>query len=315
MKTGTLVVCMTGAGILGGVVGAFVFLTLFADEYAPQPAEPTSLLSPLPADLQFSEAEAERLRRLPGQFDEMKAALVSVQRAKQGTSGGPTKGGAGKDAPSEKPLSAVERRANETRSIATLRNSTSVMAQVQASGKIDCDADGIGEYGTILELTGSVPLRTGNHGGSGDFSSQGATLAPALMTPRMNNVDANGMATMNGYHYRVFLPDTSTPAGFVHERGPANVVGLSGGTGQISIDYSETTWCMYAWPVKRGITGNRVFFVNQSGDVLQSANVKAKWSGSARAPGGNAAFTGIGITSRVAYGRAGNDGDVWKVTN
>ena len=36
------------------------------------------------------------------------------------------------------------------------------------------------------------------------------------------------------------------------------------------------------------------------------------WSGKEKAPPGNSIFTGVGITSRIALGCSGNDGDVWK---
>src|SRR5262249_10156440 len=34
----------------------------------------------------------------------------------------------------------------------------------------------------------------------------------------------------------------------------------------------EVMWCCYAWPVDRTRTGNRAFFVNQEGDLLQCLN-------------------------------------------
>ena len=58
-----------------------------------------------------------------------------------------------------------------------------------------------------------------------------------------------------------------------------------------------------------------MFFINQGGDVLQSANAVAKHSGKDRPVPANAVFRGAGITSDVAVGTVGRDGDVWKVTN
>jgi hypothetical protein len=80
------------------------------------------------------------------------------------------------------------------------------------------------------------------------------------------------------------------------------------------VDLSEVVWCAYAWPETIGDTGRRAFFVNQAGDVMQSANEKAKWEGE-KGPPGNAAFVGAGITGQVAVGTAGRDGEIWKVTN
>ena len=83
---------------------------------------------------------------------------------------------------------------------------------------------------------------------------------------------------------------------------------------RVHVDLAETTWCAYAWPEKIGETGRRAFFVNQTGDVMHSANEHAKWEGD-RIPPGNAAFVGDGCTSEQAVGTRGRDGEVWKVAN
>jgi hypothetical protein len=121
--------------------------------------------------------------------------------------------------------------------------------------------------------------------------------------------------TKSGYAFMMFLPDTASPAVFVHEKsGP----GLMGGAGKIGVDLSETNWCAYAQPVARNNSGNRRFFINQAGDVMQSANEIAKAQGVTTPITGNSAFkagTAGGITAQTAVGTAGFDGDVWKVTN
>ena len=199
--------------------------------------------------------------------------------------------------------------ANETAAIATMRNLASCQAQVQTSGKIDGDADGIGEYGTFLEMTGTVPTRKGP-----DYSGRTTPFNPPILSKKLAEVGPDGVVKKSGYCFRIYLPDTASPCGFIREVGPAEKFGLEGGTGKAHIDVAETTWCAYAWPEKRGSTGNRAFFINQSGDVMQSSNDVAQYSGD-KAPAGIAAFRGGGITSQVAVGTAGRDGEVWKVTN
>jgi prepilin-type N-terminal cleavage/methylation domain-containing protein len=215
-------------------------------------------------------------------------------------------------------LLAAKLSANETAAIATLRNLASCQAQVQTSGKIDCDNDGIGEYGTFLEMTGTVGVRKGFTAGapsSSDFSAQGTQVNPPILSPALANVDAQGFVTKSGYAFMMFLPDTASPAVFVHEKsGP----GLMGGAAKIGVDLSETNWCAYAQPVARNNSGNRRFFINQAGDVMQSANEVAKAQGVTTPIVGNSAFkagTAGGITAQTAVGTAGFDGDVWKVTN
>ena len=212
-------------------------------------------------------------------------------------------------------LLAAKLSANETAAIATLRNLASCQAQVQTSGKIDCDNDGIGEYGTFLEMTGTVGVRKGFTAGTpstSDFTTKGTQVNPPILSAALANVDALGFVTKSGYAFMIFLPDAAAPSGFSHETGPAASVAVSAVLG---VDMSETTWCAYGQPVARGNSGNRRFFVNQAGDVMQSANEVAKAQGVTAAIVGASAFRGAAITSQVAVGTAGQDGDVWKVTN
>ncbi len=112
----------------------------------------------------------------------------------------------------------------------------SCQAQMQFSGKIDLDGDTVGEFSTLLELTGGVGLRR-----SPDAVSKGKKQEPPILSSEFANVDANGVATRNGYCFRVFLPDSphDRKPGFVHEVGPASVGGLSGGSRRIDPDGAE----------------------------------------------------------------------------
>ena len=216
-------------------------------------------------------------------------------------------------------LLAAKVSSNETAAIATLRNLASCQAQIQTSGKIDADEDGIGEYGTFLELTGSVGVKNGFFPAegadlaAGDFGEQGSRVNPPIMSQALANVDPGGIVTKSGYCFVIYLPDSSKQGGWVHETGPAGSVGLAGGTGRVGVDAAEVRWCAYAWPVARGNSGNRCFFVNQDGDVLQSANDNAKHSGPMAPPPPESAFP-QGKAAPVP-GQPGRDGDVWKVTN
>jgi prepilin-type N-terminal cleavage/methylation domain-containing protein len=220
-------------------------------------------------------------------------------------------------------LLAAKLSSNETAAIATLRNMASCQAQIQTGGKIDCDKDGIGEHGTFMEMTGSVGVRTGFTAGTpskGDFSTTGTKVSPPILSPALAKVDANGFVSKSGYAFMLFLPDsTAAAAAFVHETnaGAPNgyTPGFSGGSNAVGVDMSETTWCSYAQPMNFGNSGNRRFFVNQAGDVMQSANDANKVAGVTAVINGNSAFLGDNITSSVAVGTKGKDGDVWKVAN
>ena len=204
-------------------------------------------------------------------------------------------------------LPALGRRgvSGETAAIAILRNLASCQALTQSFGSIDVDGDRVGEHGTLLERSGATGLRT-----AADGSSLGKRMAPPVLTQSLARVSPEGFATRAGYHFLIYLPDRSGK-GWVHEVGPAERFRM---TGAVGTDAAETRWCAYAWPVQRGQTGSRCFFVNQEGDVMQSSNEVARWSGS-RIPAPDSALLGIGMTARVAVGTRGRDGDVWKVAN
>jgi prepilin-type N-terminal cleavage/methylation domain-containing protein len=218
-------------------------------------------------------------------------------------------------------LLAAKLSSNETAAIATLRNLASCQAQIQTSGKIDCDKDGIGEYGTFMEMTGSVGVRAGftaGTPGTGDFTAQGTKVNPPILSPSLARVDVNGFVSKSGYAFMIFLPDgTAAAAGFTHESNTNATPGSYTPTfvAPVGVDMSETTWCAYGQPMNYANSGNRRFFVNQAGDVMQSANETLKAAGVQTSINGNSAFLGNNITSPVAVGTAGMDNEVWKVAN
>jgi prepilin-type N-terminal cleavage/methylation domain-containing protein len=214
-------------------------------------------------------------------------------------------------------LLASKLNANETAALATMRNLVSAQAQLGVTAKIDADNDGKGEYGTFLEMSGAVGVRKGFVPGSpssSNFSVKGEILNPPVLSSAFANLTTAGFCTRSGYAFMILLPDASVPALYVHETGgPGVPPGFAGGSGSIGVDASETTWCAYAQPMTRGATGNRHFFTNQKGDMMQSANDIAKAQGILAAVAGNAAFLGAGITSPIAVGTTGTDGDLWTV--
>ena len=210
-------------------------------------------------------------------------------------------------------LLAAKQNANEVAAQALMRNLFSCQTQISVVGRIDTDSDGKGEFGTFLELSGAVGVRRGFTPGppaTSDFSVKGAPMNPSVLSAVFANVSTVGFASKSGYAFIIYLPDAAAPAGYVHEAGPATAAGLSGNVG---VDASEAAWCAYAQPMQAGGTGTHRFFVNQKGDVLKSDNSVAKGQGTAAPILPTSAFLGAGITSPVALGVAGGDGDTWKV--
>ncbi len=214
---------------------------------------------------------------------------------------------------------------NEGFAVATLRYFVRCQEQLQATGSIDTDSDGTGEFGTLLKLSGSAPVRNGFRPGAGkyqstdfrwatsDYSKTGRTLNPPILAEKYGAVDENGILIMSGYCFRIFLPDGAGRSGFVHETGPRAKPGLAGGTSTVGVDHSEVIWCAYAWPEKLGANGKRVFWVSNAGDAVRSENARARWEGTSNPVSPDAAYRDAGCTAQIAVGTVGRDGDVWRI--
>ncbi len=167
--------------------------------------------------------------------------------------------------------------ANENAAVATLRSIAAAQQQLQSSAAIDTDADGGGEYGLFGELSGQIPLRI--------FS--GATLAPAAGVVGTDELDppilatafgnvfvdgaGDGIVERQGYHFKIYLPGP-TAGGATPGIGEDPAGGGAANVANFDPANCEVLWCAYAWPVDAEKTGNRCFFINQEGDILQHDN-------------------------------------------
>jgi type II secretory pathway pseudopilin PulG len=195
--------------------------------------------------------------------------------------------------------------ANESAAIATMRNLLSCESQCQSSACIDTDGDGAGEFGFLAEVAGRAPLRNNQVGGVGALA-----LQPPLLSTAFGNVQ-NSVVVRSGYLFQIFLPDSA---------GAGVAEAATGGASGVSIDANnaEVEWCAYAWPSNSGITGRRVFFTNQRGDLLSSTNRVANYNGLTTTPLPSAAFrAGTLGTLDVppAANTVGLDGERWRVVN
>jgi type IV pilus assembly protein PilA len=195
--------------------------------------------------------------------------------------------------------------ANESAAIATLKNISSAQAQCQASGAIDVNNNGAGEYGYFGELSGAVVIR-------------GATqkITPPVMSTAFGNV-RNSVVTRSGYIFQMYLP-TGGSVGQVED-----ATGGMASAATVDATKCEVLWACYAWPSAFGQSGKRVFFINQAGDVLSSKNtLGTAYSGDPAtggvAPAPTAAFlTGTSglMDAPVAANTLGTDGQMWTVVN
>ncbi len=198
--------------------------------------------------------------------------------------------------------------ANETSGIATLRSISSAQAQIQTSAKIDIDADGTGEFGMLRELSGGIGVRTNTAG-----TSVGTAMNPPSLSGAFRNANANSEVSRSGYLFKLYLPSAGG-VGTPEFSAPSTAL-----SPVVSTDLCETSWCCYAWPSSYAHSGNRTFFINQTGDITSTdAEI---YSGTGDFAAGNAgrAFKVGGsvgnMTGAVAVGTRGRDLRVWKQIN
>jgi len=229
--------------------------------------------------------------------------------------------------------------ANENAAIATLRSIASAQAQLESACAIDTDADGGGEYGYFGELAGSAPLRIYDPGADAPaLDPNGMTLDPPILPTGFQDTELTGgeaVVARAGYVFKMYLPQAVAGGDIagLGETGPDGVGGATAGNFP-DPDNCEILWCCYAWPETGEATGNRVFFINQEGDLLQTANnegggnTAVYYNGMVPAsiPAANAAYstmagdpnpnsiTGMGASLAIrAMGQIANDGNVWTV--
>lgn len=193
--------------------------------------------------------------------------------------------------------------ANESAAVATLRSISSAQAQLQSSSAIDTDSDGGGEYGYFGELSGVVPLRVDGGGGVPAAGAAGDELTPSVLSTAFGNVNPAGEVVRSGYVFQMFLPD-----------GAAAPQGIAEGGALPDPDNGEILWACYAWPLQAGNTGNRVFFINQEGDLLATANrdtAANQYEALGGGPAFSAAYTVADMSAAIATGAAGVDGNNW----
>lgn len=205
--------------------------------------------------------------------------------------------------------------ANESAAIATLKNISSSQAQCQASGVIDVNGNGAGEYGYFGELSGAVGVRDANGTPSTTVRITPPVLSGAFGTftqaTLQGAANPGGAVLRSGYYFAMLLPGVNSE--FVQEA----PTGGASGQNNPNPAQSEVLWACYAWPVSRGNSGKRVFFVNQAGDVLASPNVATgtQYSGTTRTPHVDAAYIDTGGTitmaSTLAVNATGSRGERW----
>ena len=194
--------------------------------------------------------------------------------------------------------------ANESAAIATLKNISSSQSQCQASGVVDDNSNGAGEFGYFGELSGADFVRAG-----GGLSTS-ERITPPVLSSAFGNVQ-NGEVVRSGYIFKMYLPGTTND--FQEE--------ASGGgatAGSVDAAKAEVLWACYAWPTSYGNSGKRCFLVNQAGDVLGCRNSTQQYNGTAKRPtAGTAGYLNASsdMSGTIAANTISADAQTWVVVN
>jgi prepilin-type N-terminal cleavage/methylation domain-containing protein len=200
--------------------------------------------------------------------------------------------------------------ANEAAAISSLRSISSAQSQIKSSSVIDTDSDGSGEYAYFAEMAGTVPMRIDNGGAPGPGLPTDK-LNPSVLSSAFGRV-ANSLVSRSGYDFQIWLPN-ATAGGLT----PGIAEDANGGKAGVPYpdpNNGENWWCCYAWPMQANGAGNRAFFINQEGDMLQCLNRNPSYSGTIKMPQFDEAYTTLGdMGSRMRIGApaGGHDNTIW----
>ncbi len=181
---------------------------------------------------------------------------------------------------------------NGSSALETLKAIATAQRECRKQAVIDEDYDGLGEYGGLVELSGSAGGRMER------------PLRNALLPRRLGQLNNKGEYSRGGYLYRVYLPGKGGAAIGESARGF--------GTGQFDPNLAEDFWCVYAWPADR--SGGRTYFLGQDGDILVTDD--ARYGGRGRGPKPGAALRSGGLGGMLglpAAGSTGQDQNAWRI--
>jgi hypothetical protein len=164
---------------------------------------------------------------------------------------------------------------NEAAAIDALRSIVAAQVEFKAAVDIDTNCDGVGEYGYFAELGGTRPMRFGCNPWEGCACVPQAgnpsydILAPGLLRRSLGRID-HRCVSQHGYLFQMWLPEYEV-------LGHVTAVREDLYGGKLAAPFPDPVmgaqmWCCYAWPISYGETGDRAFFVNQRGEVLEYSN-------------------------------------------
>jgi prepilin-type N-terminal cleavage/methylation domain-containing protein len=158
---------------------------------------------------------------------------------------------------------------NETSAVGSLRSTSTAQNQFQNATVKDFDLDGVGEYGYFVELSGQANVPRG---------TSAAPARPTFLTSVFGATSSSsvpaGLANKSGYNFFMYLPSDDGAAAPIQETG-LDIPPAAAALTVVEVERTnnqETRWCCFGWPTSAGNSGNKAFFVNQSGEVIATNN-------------------------------------------
>ena len=202
----------------------------------------------------------------------------------------------------------------ETTAVRILRDIHRAQVAAAKDVVIDMDADGVGEFATLQELTGGAAGRRRDR------------LKPYLPRSYLPKPHHHGDLVLEGYRIRLYFPGqprTPMPPSVSMNGRSVNgfIMGTAGGwytsspRGKSDMDMAkaETHWWAYAWPEDLEETGRRTFYIDQDGVVWGTESWAGAYAGIGAAPAADAAFAAPGrYPGGVSPALRSADGNRWK---
>lgn len=193
--------------------------------------------------------------------------------------------------------------ANETSAIGSLKCICSAQEAFRTSCAVDLNANGIGEYGFLAELSGLGFYRINNAGGLG---TTGCSSTPFIDSAFANSTAA-GESAKSGYLFICHLPS-----------------GLAAGTAihpsPVDVPLCESRFLVYAFPSNHAKSGVRVFVISPLVIPYSWPNSSGTYAGPGHAPPWNAALGDTNADGAANWqddinqggpGQAGQPGQLW----
>ena len=186
----------------------------------------------------------------------------------------------------------------------------------KSEARVDQDADTVGEYGLIGELSGELVPRSGE-------KKPPPFLAPLFATGGSAGTD--GCAIVEGYVYRIYLVAAVAESGQITAGDDKTLGGANSAAGKTlsdvdAIKQQAEKFIVYAWPERVGSTGSLAYAISESGRLLATNMVKKTYSsrgpiGAPNVPAPSAALKGKAFDGLLAGDALGSDGNLWTVIN